>query len=95
MKIKRYEIGSDDDELTIDIIRELPTYASTGLTTIEAVKLFENGSDDELLHDATHSLEEFVDDEFWAEAYKLGYKTLASFGPNRNPNEIVYLVTEV
>lgn len=89
--IKRYTIGSDDDDLTADVIERLPTVQTDNLDLLDSVRGYEAH-----FHDGidTEQLIQFDDPEFYGVATELGYCTYGSHNASGEFNEIVYLVKE-
>lgn len=90
MIIKRYTIGSDDDDFTVDHLAKLPEIPCTVDSATHCVRA------DEMLNNlyfSTHKLEAFTN-EHWQAAYAEGYLTFASVDVDGGYNEIVYLIKE-
>jgi hypothetical protein len=79
--IKKFTIGSDDDELTIDALPEIP-HRGDLLTSIQKHEPADEMPD---------SLVEVTSHEFYLAAYAAGYTVYAGMAQDA-PTEIVYLV---
>lgn len=93
MIIKRFTIGSDDDDFTLLSLIGIHTVYSGPEGWDNA--LMEIRDDEQRISKVgeyqTESLDEFVDREFWAAAYDNGFRTYMSMSM-RESNEIVYLI---
>lgn len=93
--IKKFVIGSDDDDLTTEAVSGTPSIVARNeslLANIQGSEAEANYNEKGSTAYDTHSLEEFTDDTYWAAAYSLGYKTHSSLNAAGEYNEIVYLV---
>ena len=96
MDIKRFTIGSDDDDFTAETLAAcpvIPVITNNALADIQAYEVSRDKT--ETPTHTTDYLEEFRDDEYWAVAYDAGYKTYMSMSNTTyESNEIVYMVKE-
>lgn len=95
--IKRYEIGSDDDELTADVIDTLPTHR-TRFDLEKAIVQWERSLNrkkyGEDVPDSDFIVPYVPENLHYQSAIDMGWQLYASLNASSEFNEIVYLVKE-